>query len=826
MRLQRKILLILAPCIVIPMLALGLTVYLKLSATAEEKAYSQIDATLDNVEKGLNAYVATARANIELFAGSSLITRYLLVEDESERYALLQPSLLSLLSSYQRAFPNYRELRILLPDGYEDTRSTLSFIPNLTEDEGESAHFRRVAASKEKVHVEIFDNPDTGKLSLLISKPILIKDPGEDPALAKPKLRGFFVITSTLGFLRDYQENGRFGVGGHVVFADGSGGKLFADADGTDSPPLPPRLFAVAREGARAGTPRKVDVGGRTAVVQGRYLDKRLLVYATIPERELLGASRVIGVLVAIATVAAISFVAILLFALLKTLIIRPIQQLGSATREIGRGNLDVVIAVDRDDEIGDLAAAFRRMSAGLKSSAEQIEHMAYFDTLTGLPNRYSFCDLVDRAILETVDDEHPMAVLFMDLDDFKNVNDNLGHEAGDQLLKNVADRLSNCVRRKLQKTPLNRCEDMVARLGGDEFVVLLSRIRKPADADIVARRLVQAMSEPFAINDYSFHIGVSIGISTFPANGRSADMLIRNADVAMYHAKKNGKNNLQYFSEAMNQAALERFTLENALRDAIGTDQLRLHYQPQVDAKTGRLSGVEALIRWQHPKLGFLLPAAFVQIAEECGLIVRLGEWVLREACRQVVAWDRAGYKPVRIAVNISNNQFKSDSFAETVSEVLAETGLPAHRLELEVTESSVMHAENHGLPTLRRVKQLGVRIAMDDFGTGYSSLAALRQLPVDILKIDRSFVDGVVTDKADAKIASVILAMARLLKLEVVAEGVETEEQLDFLRRKGCHTIQGFFISRPLPATDVVALFARETDAVAEAETESGAA
>lgn len=821
MRLQRKILLILAPCIVIPMLVLGLTAYLKLSATAEEKAYSRIHDTLANIDKGLGAYIDTAKANIELFAGSNLITRYLLVADEGERYALLQPSLLALLASYQRAYPDYEELRILLPDGYEDTRSTLRFIANLTEEEGKSDQFRRIAASTHGVHVEFFDNPDTGKLSLLLSKPILIKDPGEDPALAEPELRGYFVITSTLDVLKDYQERGRFGVDGRVVFADDTGRRLFAGAGGGDPALLPRRLFETVREAARAGTPRKVKVAGRTAVVQGRYLDDKLIVYATIPERELLGPSRVIGVLVAVATIAAISFVAILLFALLKSLIIRPIQQLGSASREIGRGNLDVSVVIDRDDEIGDLAAAFRRMSAGLKNSAAQIEHMAYFDTLTGLPNRNSFCDLVDRAIAGNAEGDRPMAVLFIDLDDFKNVNDNLGHDAGDLLLKKVADRLTGCVRRKSREMPLERCEDTVARLGGDEFVVLLTRIRAAADAELVARRLVQAMAEPFTINDYSFHIGVSIGISAFPEDGATADLLIRNADVAMYHAKKNGKNNLQFFSQSMNDAALERFTLENALRDAIGTDQLVLHYQPQVDAKTGDMTGLETLIRWRHPELGLLMPAAFVPIAEESGLIVRLGEWVLRAACRQAVAWDRDGYRPLRVAVNISNNQFRSDKFAETVSEVLKETGLAPDRLELEITESSIMHAENHGLPTLRRIKDLGVRIAMDDFGTGYSSLAALRQLPVDILKIDRSFVDGVVTDKADAKIASVILAMARLLKLEVVAEGVETEDQLDFLRRKGCHTIQGYFIARPMPAKDVAALFRRDEAVEAQAAT-----
>ena len=820
MRLQRKILIVLTPCIVIPMLALALTAYFKLSSTAEDKAYRQIDSALESIEKGLNAYIETAKANIDLFAGSSLLNRYLLVEDEGERYALLQPSLLALLSSYQRAFPQYHELRILLPDGYEDTRSTLEYMPNTLEDESETDVFRRIASSKERIFVDFFRNPDTGNVSLLIAKPILIKDPSQDPSLVKPVLRGYFVITSTLDFLKDYQKRFRIGTSGRVVFIDDKGKKLFAEPHGLQR--LPRQALSEIRLAENAKTLRNVVIGHEASVVKGRYLDDKLIVYARIPERELLTVSRVIGALVAIATLAAISFVAVLLFALLKSMIIRPIQQLGIASREIGRGNLGVRIAIERDDEIGDLAKAFRHMSASLSSSAQQIEHMAYFDTLTGLPNRFNFCDVIERMIERYGDTEQSMAVLFLDLDDFKQVNDNLGHEAGDMLLKEVAERLKTCVRRSNAPDQPHRAEDTVARLGGDEFVILLAGLNNANEAAAVARRLVQAMTEPFAINGYTFHLGVSIGIATSPSDGHSAETLIRNADVAMYHAKKNGKNSYQYFSESMNQAALERFTLENALRRAIGTDQLLLYFQPLVDARSCRISAVETLIRWQHPELGLLTPSSFIPIAEESGLIVHLGEWVLREACRQAVAWDAAGYRPVRIAVNISNAQFRSKNFAETVSDILQETGLEADRLELEITESSVMHAENHCIPTLHEIKELGVRVAMDDFGTGYSSLAALRQLPVDTLKIDRSFVDGIASDKADARIVSIILAMARLLKLEVVAEGVENEEQLEFLRRKGCDTLQGYFISRPLPANDIVTFLHSSAGAVVPVEPE----
>jgi len=824
MRLQRKIFLILLPCIVIPMLVLGVTAYGILSQTAEQKTFDQIDTKLDTIEEAFNTYVDNAKANVELFASSDLVTRYLLVEDEADRYTLLQPSLLTLLTSYQCAFPRYEEMRVLLPDGYEDTRSTLRAGVNATENEGDSGYFKRMAASTDNVHIEVIENADTGAMSLLIGKPILVSDPGIDPSLAKPILRGYFVVTSSLDFLREYHD-AHFGPGGRVFFVDQNGRQLFVETPDAEMAALPANLLAALRDSAETGSSRLVQLGMEEMVVHGRPLTQNLMVYTTLPARELHSTSRALAAIVAISTIAAILFMAVLLFVMLKSMIIRPIQKLGGATHEISRGNLNVSVAISRDDEIGDLATAFGHMSASLRNSAQQIEHMAYFDTLTGLPNRNNFSEMVDRAIAENAVAKNPMAVLFIDLDDFKNVNDNLGHDAGDMLLRDVAMRLSGCVRRNGNQIQTGRPDDMIARLGGDEFVMLLTRVANATDAAAVARRLVKAVSAPFEFNGYSFHLGVSIGIATFPSDGETAEVLMRNADVAMYHCKKAGKNSFQFFSEAMNEAALERFTLENALRRAIESDQLVLHFQPMVDAETGRITTVETLLRWRHPSRGLLKPDAFIPIAEESGIIVRLGEWVLRQACHQVIAWDRAGHEPIRVAVNISNTQLTSNNFSEMVAGILKETGLAPDRLELEVTESSVMHTEGNGLANLCKVKKLGVRVAMDDFGTGYSSLAALRKLPVDILKIDRSFVEGVVTDEADATIVSVIVAMARLLDLEVVAEGVETEEQLAFLRKEGCHTIQGYFISRPLSVLDIEAVLPRHANLIARRE-RSGAA
>ena len=805
MRLQKKILLVLIPSLVLPMLGLGLMAYVQLRQTAEQKTLSQMSTLMRQIELQLHSYVQTAQANVELFASADLITRYMLVDDEAMRYELLQAPVLSLLSSYQHAYPQYYELRLLLTDGYEDTRSTLRMIPNVTEEEGETGYFRRMQASGLDSYREFFLNPDTEEYALLVARRIELKDPSRDPVLAELIPRGYLAITSDLDFLREQQQRNRIGTSGRLLFTDAAGNLLFTEGVNAEPETLPEELFWRLVDHATGQKTYNADYQGEPTIFQGRQLDENLYLFASLPEHELLAVGHRLGALVAGITIATALCISALLFGLLRSLIIKPIKKLGQATHDISQGNLDVAVQVDRRDEIGDLATAFDDMSKNLQQSANQIQYLAYHDSLTGLPNRYMFTRYLERAIHQCKRGDRILALLFLDLDDFKRVNDTLGHEAGDLLLQELAERVTKCVRRGDYVARAGSLEDTVARLGGDEFVVLLTETRSIHDVAKAAQRILDRVSEPFTIRHHTFHVGTSIGITTFPADGEDAETLIKNADVAMYHAKDRGKNNYHYFSESMNEAALQRFTLENALRNAIGTDQLKLYYQPIVAADSLRLEGVEALIRWEHPEMGFLAPDAFIPLAEETGLILPMGEWVLRQACRQAVAWAKAGYEPVNVSVNISNRQFSDQGLDETVKTVLAETGLSPQYLELEVTESCIMQVQDHGLDILKAIRSLGVRVSMDDFGTGYSSLSSLRHLPVDTLKIDRSFVDGVTAADDDAAIISMIFAMARILKLSVTAEGVETEGQLEFLRRAGCDKIQGYLISRPVPAAEL---------------------
>lgn len=424
------------------------------------------------------------------------------------------------------------------------------------------------------------------------------------------------------------------------------------------------------------------------------------------------------------------------------------------------------------------------------KASEERIHHLAHYDLLTDLPNRVLLQDRLQTALDRMRRGGKQLAVLFLDLDRFKNVNDSLGHPVGDRLLQVVAHRLNAVV----------RDQDTVARLGGDEFLLILEDMHDPQHAGVVARKILETLSEPVRVEQHDIYIGASIGISVFPGDGTDADALIKNADTAMYRAKEVGRNNYQFYTPELTRLSLERFELERGLRLALEREELLLHYQPQASVEGAQCVGAEALVRWLHPTLGLIPPDRFIPLAEETGLIQALGRWVLRASCLQARRWHDMGLA-LRIAVNLSGQQIVHGDIVATVSEVLAETGLEPQWLELEITEGFVLSHAEAGVRTLERLKALGISLAIDDFGTGYSSLSYLKRLPVDRLKIDRSFVQGVPDDRDDAAIVTTIIAMARSLQLEVIAEGVEEASQLAFLRTQGCDEYQGYLLGRPMP-------------------------
>ncbi len=436
------------------------------------------------------------------------------------------------------------------------------------------------------------------------------------------------------------------------------------------------------------------------------------------------------------------------------------------------------------------------------KRVEEQIKEIAYHDALTGLPNRLLFNDRLQVAVAQAHRQRQRLAVLFLDVDRFKVINDSLGHTLGDRLLQSVARRLADCIREG----------DTVARLGGDEFTLLLPGMARAEDVAKLAEKILEALRRPFAFDGRELFVTASIGISLYPDDGGDPEALVKNADTAMYRAKEQGRDTYQLFTAAMNATAMERLALEHGLRRALPQNELELHYQPIVDVASGHVHGVEALLRWRHSELGLVTPTEFVPLAELTGLVVPIGAWVLRTACRQAAEWQKRVAPGLSVAVNLSARQLQQPDLVAVLTRVLDESGLDPRYLDLEITESHTMQSADATAETLRRIKALGVRISIDDFGIGYSSLAYLKRLPIDTLKIDQSFVRDITTDPEDATIVTAVIALAQTLRLVVVAEGVETQEQLAFLAARRCDRMQGFLFSRALPPSECSDLLLRE--------------
>jgi diguanylate cyclase (GGDEF)-like protein/PAS domain S-box-containing protein len=448
-----------------------------------------------------------------------------------------------------------------------------------------------------------------------------------------------------------------------------------------------------------------------------------------------------------------------------------------------------------------------------LREAEQRIRYLAYFDRPTGLPNRQFFVERLTQALTAARRHHRQLGVLTLDLDQFKRINDTLGHAVGNELLLEVAQRLTGTLRLEdvvaAGNLPVDTKEG-VARLDGDEFSLLISDLAHYHDAAKVARRLLEELRKPFRVGGQEVFVTASVGMALYPLDGEDAESLMKNAGAAMHFAKEQGRDNYQFYSRAMNATALEKLSLESQLRKALERDEFLLHYQPKIHSGSRKIVGLEALIRWRHPELGMVPPSQFIPVAEESGLIVPIGDWVLRAACAQNEAWRRSGYPAVHVAVNIAMLHFRQGNLVASIGDALERTGLDPSLLEIELTESMLMQSVDTTLETLHRLKEMGVRLAIDDFGTGYSSLSYLKRFPLDTLKIDRSFIRDLPRDAEDAAITKAIIAMSHSLRLAVVAEGVETTEQLAFLQQHGCDVVQGYLFSRPVNADDFGALLA----------------
>jgi diguanylate cyclase (GGDEF)-like protein/PAS domain S-box-containing protein len=451
------------------------------------------------------------------------------------------------------------------------------------------------------------------------------------------------------------------------------------------------------------------------------------------------------------------------------------------------------------EEDVSSVLVSFTDVSA-VKEAQQRLKFLATHDTLTGLPNRAFLVERLSHALSLAQRQNHRIALLFLDLDRFKHVNDTIGHEAGDQLLQTVTARLSACIRET----------DTLARLGGDEFVVLAEGFEDASYLTSLAERILRTISDPFRLRGYEYYLGVSIGISVHPEDGEDGTTLLRCADSAMYAAKENGRNNYQFYTQELNARTQRRYHLEKNLRHALSSEQFILHYQAKLDLQSGRIVGAEALLRWNHPELGLISPVDFIPVAEETGLIVLIGRWVLEQACRQAAAWRRQFNPGLRIAVNLSPRQFQDEQLVDVIKDLLQETRLPAPALELEITESLLIGDTDKLKPMFDALTDLGVVFSLDDFGTGYSSLSYLQRFPISNLKIDRSFINGIPENRDSVALTQTIIAMANALTMTVTAEGVEEERQMHFLQEAGCREMQGNYFSKPITAEDFARLLA----------------
>lgn len=469
------------------------------------------------------------------------------------------------------------------------------------------------------------------------------------------------------------------------------------------------------------------------------------------------------------------------------------------ATKIVQSGAQDYLVKGQGD---GHLISKALRYAIERKRIQEGLSYLAQYDSLTGLANRNLFRERLGRALIRADRNKSLVALMFIDLDRFKNINDTLGHDAGDKLLIEVSKRLEKCT----------RDGDTVARLGGDEFTVILEDINHVDDAANVARKILVALEPAIKLDEHEVFMTPSIGVTIYPVDDTSENNLLKNADTAMYRAKERGRNGFQFYTAGMNTRTIERLELEAGLRRALKNDEFVLYYQPKIAIDNRQIIGAEALIRWQHKKLGLIPPMEFIPIAEETGLIVPIGEWVIQTACKQVASWQEAGFSGLRMAVNISARQFRDSDIVKVVLDAVIQTNINPRDLEVEITESMLMEDTSVNIAALKELKDNGVHISIDDFGTGYSSLSYLKRFNIDALKIDKSFVRDITTDPDDAAIASAVIALGQSLRLIVVAEGVETEDQLVFLKTQGCHEAQGYLFSRPLTAANFIQLLQEE--------------
>ena len=810
MQLKPKIALWLLPLLLVQALVLIGTSYHLYQKYVRNQIQVQTKDSLLQVRSTLQAKLQVVEADSAILASNLVLNRYLMTE-ETIRAHVMHNVLNREFESFMSIYPEYQEISLLMPDGFEELALLIDDSLNQSDDESDTAHFQAIKTANADYKACIIIDPDTGHWMLVALRKLVLHDPVERTQNSQGELKGYLVIKSNLDFFNPILDNHRLFSEGFSLLYHGDGTRVMqlGDTRLTDD-----GLAALATLGLESNN-ESIHYQEHLLLDTQSYLVGQMPLmdglYFTIgwPASELhqllweVAASSIKN------TLAVMMISMLLLYWLLNRMLINPIQQLGQAARQLGQGRSWYFYSRSHD-EITSLADTVRDMGQALLKQKRELHDIAYLDSLTRLPNRRQLLEELDNHYANKDGGPPEIALLFLDLDEFKHINDTQGHEIGDAMLMAVARRIEQALSGPFVFKGNN--PPLLARLGGDEFTILLRNIRDRREAEPVAKRIIDALNIPLVIAGKEQHIGVSIGISLAVEAGESVSELLKNADLAMYDAKHHGKNTYRFFCRSTALASLRNLEIKDDLHKAIDHNELQLAYQPQICARSGRLVGCEALLRWHHPDKGWIPPSVFIPIAEQSGLILPLGRWVILEACQQIKTWQTEGKTVPRVSVNVSFVQLLREDMPRLLQDCLAQQQLPPSSLTVEVTESSIMQGEE-AIARLRQIRDTGIRVALDDFGTGYSSLSALKGLPIDELKIDKSFVTDLNQGSDGKAIMSAVIAMAKQLNLMVVAEGVENEIELAYLQQKGVDTIQGYYFSTPLLKDEFTAYLSKHS-------------
>ncbi|RMF16494.1 MAG: EAL domain-containing protein [Gammaproteobacteria bacterium] len=815
--LRARVLLILTPIVVIPLIAMGYRFFAEQAGEMRRQAEVRSEVVYQTVQETILDLDRQAAGQILLLAQLPQIRQYFLVDDLQQRNFLLYRPLLETFRTWLSANTAYEALFLLDSGGQiqiqlhkQGHKESHDATPP-----ADQPWFRALRTlDARSTYRTLLSGSDT---DVLYAHAIPQTTYSDWKTRADQEIAGYLVMRINLAPLAEHVRTQKLGETGFAVLLTPEL-KPISSAPGWS-------LQALSELANQTGSRPEPDTLSTVTLDDTTYftrlhklpLDLKLL--TVWPANDTLRLARKVARTTLVWMSITVAITVFLLFFMLDRAVIHPIEALRDMAHDIGHNKLHTdnpdltrhLATASRQDEIGALARAFQDMNINLRATSLKLRQIAYEDSLTGLANRHMFTTFLNKALAAAKRHHRHLVVMYIDIDGFKEVNDTLGHDAGDRVLREIAQRIQASLR---DEDLVSRVRDVsgrgekgeLSRIGGDEFAIILTHIQEPGCVHLIAERILDALRKPFNVQNRQYQLGASIGVAMYPHDGEDASDLLKRADIAMYQAKHKGKDQVEFYSRDMEQRTLERQGLLQDLRRALKAGEFELHYQPQLNLNNGRIEAVEALLRWKHPEEGYIPPYRFIPIAEDSGLIVDIGQWVLQEACRATRRLHQAGLPWLRMAVNFSTVQFyRTHDVVGLVRDALNESGLHGRYLEMEITETAIMQSGEIAVDTLLKLHELGVTIAMDDFGTGYSSLATLRDLPIDILKIDKSFTDGILRSRQGQAIVRAILAMTRELGLQVVAEGVEQREQVHFYEAEGCHLLQGYHISRPMPETDL---------------------